>query len=279
MRDGRTSKNIPSEGMKMNTFFCYPEGRKKALTLSYDDGTIHDRRLVGIFNQYGLKASFHLNSARFGMPDIIVQEEVKALYRGHEVSCHGANHNIQLKGPRDMVISEIWKDREVLEELCGYPVCGMSYPNNSFDEDTIARLRAAGIRCSGTTESTGWFDWPRDFLRWNPSCHHSKMLELLPRFLDFPYVWDLALFFVWGHSYEFNNNNNWEIMEEFAEKVSGKDDVWYATNIEICRYINAIHNLTVSADGRTFCNFSSIPVWLSYDGKLYTVKSGATLNL
>ena len=37
-------------------------GKMKALTFSYDDGTLQDRRLVEIFNKYGLKATFNLNS-------------------------------------------------------------------------------------------------------------------------------------------------------------------------------------------------------------------------
>lgn len=29
----------------------FPEGKKAALTMSYDDGCIHDKRLVDIFNK------------------------------------------------------------------------------------------------------------------------------------------------------------------------------------------------------------------------------------
>ena len=36
----------------------YPGGKTKALTFSYDDGKIHDRRLVKLFNTHGLKATF-----------------------------------------------------------------------------------------------------------------------------------------------------------------------------------------------------------------------------
>ena len=36
---------------------CWPQGKKKALTLSYDDGNIADRRLVQIFNKKNLKAT------------------------------------------------------------------------------------------------------------------------------------------------------------------------------------------------------------------------------
>lgn len=36
-------------------FDRYPGGVMKALTLSYDDGVVHDRRLVEICNRYGLR--------------------------------------------------------------------------------------------------------------------------------------------------------------------------------------------------------------------------------
>ena len=37
-------------------------GKNKAVTFSYDDGTEHDIRLVEIFNRYGMKCTFNLNS-------------------------------------------------------------------------------------------------------------------------------------------------------------------------------------------------------------------------
>lgn len=247
--------------------------------MSYDDGVVQDRRLVDIFNKYGLKGSFHVNSARLGSPGMIAPEEVATLYQGHEVSCHGATHVSEAQAPRGIVMTEVWNDRLELERLCGYPVCGMSYPNNSYDPETIAQLRAAGIICSRTTESTGGFGIPQDFLRWNPTCHHTNVLQILPHFLNYPYSSGMPLFFVWGHSYEFDNNNNWKIMEEFAQRVSGKEDVWYATNIEICCYIKAIHNLVTSADGKTFTNYSSTTVWFRYSDKLYPITPEETVNI
>ena len=50
----------------MNAFriitMLFPEGKKKALTLSYDDGTVLDRRLVEIMNRCGVKGTFNLNA-------------------------------------------------------------------------------------------------------------------------------------------------------------------------------------------------------------------------
>jgi peptidoglycan-N-acetylglucosamine deacetylase len=63
----------------------YPEGRKKALTFSYDDGQIFDRKLVEIFNRYQVKATFHLNSAVLDHEGFITKKEVRTLYAGHEM--------------------------------------------------------------------------------------------------------------------------------------------------------------------------------------------------
>ena len=40
----------------------YPGGKEKALTFSYDDGVRHDLKLIDIFNRFGMKATFNLNS-------------------------------------------------------------------------------------------------------------------------------------------------------------------------------------------------------------------------
>lgn len=37
-------------------------GKKKAVTFSFDDGVTQDIRLIEIFNKYGLKGTFNLNS-------------------------------------------------------------------------------------------------------------------------------------------------------------------------------------------------------------------------
>lgn len=47
------------------TMMRFPGFRRKALTLSYDDGVVNDRRLIEIMNKYGLKGTFNLNSGLF----------------------------------------------------------------------------------------------------------------------------------------------------------------------------------------------------------------------
>ena len=42
-------------------------GKKKAVTFSFDDGVTQDIRLIEIFNKYGLKGTFNLNSGFLGL--------------------------------------------------------------------------------------------------------------------------------------------------------------------------------------------------------------------
>ena len=61
----------------MNRIYCcFPGGKHKALTMSYDDGRTQDRRLIEIFNQNGIKGTFHLNSGLFDRGDRILPEAV-----------------------------------------------------------------------------------------------------------------------------------------------------------------------------------------------------------
>ena len=246
----------------MSIQFLWPEGKTKALTLSYDDGVSQDERLIGIFNRFGLKSSFHMNSGLFGKcknhPPFDIPK-LRKLYAGHEISCHTVTHPTLTKIPETEVIREVFCDRMELEKLAGYPVVGMSYPVGDCDPRVIAILRAAGIACCRTVKATGNFAIPEDFLAWHPTCHHSQALEYADKFLNEYHV--MVLFMVWGHAFEFDEQNNWEMIEEFARTVSGRDDVWYATNIEICRYVAAVRALVGSADGTVFYNPSAVPVW------------------
>lgn len=258
--------------------FLYPEGKRNALTMSYDDGKEADYRLVEIFDKYGIRGSFHLNSGNLGKEGWVKAEDVRNLYANHEVSCHTVTHPFLERVSPGRIIDEVWEDRRNLERLCGYPVTGMSYPMGTYDSDIVRRLDALGIECNRTTVSTEKFNIPDNFLMWHPTCHHNnpKLMQLAEQFLNIKY--DLAIFFVWGHSYEFNSNDNWELIEEFCKKVSGREEIWYAANIEIVRYIKAMRGLVFDVDNGMVYNPSAQTVWFTCDGKLCKAYPGVVTN-
>ncbi len=262
-------------------FNLYPEGKTKALTMSYDDGVTADRRLVEIFNKHGIKGTFHLNSAYFGNPGRLEASEVAELYKGHEISCHTYTHPFPNTMPREALIDEILNDRKALEGIAGHPVIGMSYPFGEYNQSVIEQFRALGMVYSRTIRSTNGYGIPENFMQWHPTCHHKgDILGKLEYFKNPPRrVPNLMLFYIWGHSYEFDNDGNWELIEEFCEKASGMDDVYYATNIEIYEYIMALRSLVFGVNCEVVYNPSARTVWFTAGGKAVKVEPGQTLRL
>jgi hypothetical protein len=62
------------------------------------------------------------------------------------------------------------------------------------------------------------------------------------------------LFYIWGHSFEFDRNDNWQHLEDICGVLANKEDIWYATNIEIYEYVKAYDALVYSADGKRVYN-------------------------
>lgn len=257
----------------------FPGGCRRALTMSYDDGREFDRRLVEIFNRYGLKGTFHLNSDLLGTPGYVTRKEVPSLYGGHEIASHTASHVFLTQCPVPEQIDQIKRDKETLEELCGYPVGGMSWPYGDFDAQSIASAQSCGVEYSRTTQDSGKFSAPQDFMRWNPTTHHSGDLEgLWERFLD-DHREERKLFHIWGHSYEFEYRDGWNKIEEFCKKAGDTKGIWHATGIEVKRYLDALKSLVFSSNLKIIQNPSALEVWVSADGTPVRIRPGETVRL
>jgi len=262
-------------------FNLFPGGRDKALTMSYDDGQIFDIRLAEIFNKNGIKGTFHLNSGTLNTDGFITSGDVKKYLCGHEISVHTKTHPYLERIPVSLVASEIMEDKTALEALAGYPIRGMSYPFGTYSPQVVEHLRCLGMEYSRTTQATNKFMLPKDFLEWHPSAHHKMNISgLLKDFLaPKPFERYLRVMYIWGHSYEFDRENNWELIEDFCKEAGGRNDIWYATNIEIMDYANAVKNLKISADSSMLQNNSIVDVWLTIDGEPRCIKSGELLCL
>jgi ligand-binding SRPBCC domain-containing protein len=261
-------------------FDLFPEGKTKALTMSYDDGHIHDRRLVSIFNEYGIKGTFHLNSGCLGNSCCISEDEVEKLYQGHEVSAHTKTHPFLDSIPMEAVIEEVIEDRKKLEELVCYPIKGMSYPYGVYNQRIVHMLESLGIQYSRTVSAHHGFGVPENFLTWCPTCHHDdRLMELGQKFLDYENSGKLKLMYVWGHSFEFHRNNNWSLMEDFCKLVCGNKQIWFATNVEVMRYIKALRALEFSVDRHIVYNPTDINLWIKANDKPIEAKSGELTKL
>ena len=87
------------------------------------------------------------------------------------------------------------------------------------------------------------------------------------------------MFYLWGHSYEFDDHDNWNVIEELCEYVGGKDDIWYATNIEVYDYVKAYESLQTSFEKDIIYNPSNIDVWVRLNKEIVCIKAGETMHV
>lgn len=263
-----------------NIHLRFPKGLKKCVTLSYDDGKVYDRDLVEILNKYKIKATFCLNSKNLDKDTYVKSSEIKELYGGHEIACHTYSHPYIENMPIGQVILEILEDRKNLESICGYIVRGMSYPYGSYSDEIVSLLPSLGIEYSRIVGSSFNYDIPQDFYLWKATCHHNdNLLENAKRFLLPNHKDNLELLYVWGHSYEFYNDNNFNLIEEFCKMLYENPDIFFATNIEIADYIKASKNLKFSADFSMVYNPSNLDIYLDVGGKIVKAEKGKLLRL
>ena len=263
----------------------WPEGREKALTLSYDDAVTQDKRLIEIMNRNGIKGTFNLNSGFLGKPGRLIREshsvehnkiapeEIAEVYKGHEVAVHTVTHPNLVNLPDAQVLYEVLADRQKLEALVGYPVRGMAYPSGRVDQRVVDLMKGCGLVFARGVDTTKKFAIPPQdtWLNWQCSCHHWELEPMIDPFLNGK---GLMLLSVWGHAYEFDQRDDWEVIEDQLSRLGNREDIWYATNIEIFDYIAAYNNLDISVDGSSAYNRSSVSVWVDVKGRRVEIPAG-----
>ncbi len=278
----------------------YPGGKTKAVTFSYDDGVRHDIRLAETCDRYGIKCTFNINTAFIPAENgtgKLSQEEIQTylLDAGHEVAVHGHQHKAPGLCTSVEIIRDVLDCRLALEKRFGGIIRGMAYPDSGIRNTAVtpyATIRQCLVDLDIAYARTlggdnDGFALPEDWYAWMPTAHHAnpavlsmaeKFVAVEPTSLYTSAQWP-RLFYLWGHSYEFANNNNWDLLEQICQILGGKEDTWYATNIEICDYVQAYKRLQFRADGSQVYNPTLVKLWFAVDRQQYIVEPGQTLTL
>lgn len=214
-------------------------GKKKAITFSYDDGVTQDIRLIEIFNKYHLKATFNLNSELLGRDGYLIREDVRYIYEGHEIAVHTLTHPaLTLVEDDKEVLRQVEQDRINLSELAGYEVEGMAYPMGAFDDRIVRIIRDnTPIKYAREVAVTGSFEPYPDLYRYKGTLYHHKnwdsLFDMGQKFLNLE-AETPQVFYIWGHAYEFDiYPERWKQFEEFCRMISGREDIFYGTNKEV----------------------------------------------
>jgi len=199
---------------------------------------------------------------------------------GMEVAVHGYTHPFLEQLPVHICTREVLKDREALEKDYDCIVRGMAYPFGTTGDEVVEVLKQCGIVYSRTTVSTERFSIPTDWLRMPATCHHKnpRLMELARNFVENPANRAPLLFYVWGHSYEFEADNNWNVLEEFAQYIGDRGDIWYAANIEVYDYVKAYEQLQFSADGSKVYNPTAMTLYFEWNGVAYSISPAQRIS-
>lgn len=226
-------------------------GKRKAVTFSFDDGVTQDIRAIEILDKYGLKATFNLNTVNMGAVRAseyngrqinrskIAASDVKEIYKNHEIAGHTVTHRCLPTLTEEEIVSEVEDNRKALEELVGYEIRGMAYPCGGVNnDDRVAEIirKHTKMLYARTITSSHSFDLQKNLLRFDPTVYYSEgaiLFELAEKFLALK-TDEPQLFYIWGHTYEMDMGGSitWEAFERLCRLISGKADIFYGTNSE-----------------------------------------------
>ncbi len=227
---------------------------KKYFTLAFDDGVTQDAKIIEILKKYDAEHSitFYINTGLLGVESDLtslgvygvkhkrwnLDELCSGVYKGFDVGIHTLHHpglNLYDNNPAYQKL-QVEGDAINIENITGYQPVGMAYPGGDLNvTNTTAKniLENTSIRFARGTTSTGNFNLPTNFMRWQPTCHimDSNLFTYANWFLKTNAPKD-QLFYVWGHGYEFDQFSFYDEFEKLVKMMAEADDVVLVTNSE-----------------------------------------------
>ncbi len=200
---------------------------RKIFLLSFDDGTVYDKRFVDLLNKYNVKCTFNLNSGledfvwqyedRFPIRRQILKDTVEQ-YRGHEIASHTAHHHWLNTLTLPQLHREVEADCDALKTLFGLEEIGFGVPFSVCEEreNRIIRKYVRYIRLSEISDS---FALPADpyHIPIHGLYNDPDIREKIARFAENQLP--VSLFVLAGHSYEFEVLDHWDYMEELLQYI------------------------------------------------------------
>ena len=261
----------------------YPGGKRKAFNITYDDGIWQDVRFVELLNRYHLKGTFNLNSQlmaeEFAWTHPSGMEvrrmpfwRVKGLYEGHEVASHSLTHPYMHDLPEREIMRQLGEDRRNLESLFCREIKGFAVPF-SYYSDLIAKCAEnCGFEYARMSEFSGSYVPCTDWYCWKTGVYHIQpnLLPFVEGFLETEQ--ELAVCQIVGHSYDLDAKDLWYTMENICAEVSGREEIWACTNLELVRYLKAMTQCRVEGD--SVFNNSDRDLWFEIQGEVIRLAPG-----
>ena len=202
----------------------------KYFVLSFDDGTVHDKKFVELLNKYNIPCTFNLNSGledfvwQFEGNDVVRQHlaDTAAQYRGHEIASHSLTHPRLDQLPPPRLRREVEADCAALKAIFGVEELGFGVPFTVCTEREIRIIRKF-VRYIRLSEYAPSFGLPADpyHIPIHALYNDADVRQKIAAFAEN----DLtdSLFVLAGHSYELEFLDHWTYMEELLQYIKSFD--------------------------------------------------------
>ena len=228
---------------------------KKYFTLSFDDGTQQDLRMIEILKKYDVDCmSWNINTeglygakwdlTGLGLPGVdhqrFTKEELESgIYDGYDVLVHTRTHpSLKIYDSTPIkVVEEVQGNADDIAEITGISPVGMAWPggDTEYTDTTIdIILDKTDIRFARGTTPTYDYALPTQFMKWMPTCGISdgKLFDLAYDFVTME-AEDDCLFYVWGHSFELDAYDTYDQFETLVRMMKANEgDIVLVTNTE-----------------------------------------------
>ena len=198
----------------------------KYFLLSFDDGTVHDKRFVELLNRYEIPCTFNLNS---GLEDFVwefdghpvVRQRLAGTveqYRGHEIASHSRTHPRLEQLPPPRLREETEEDCNALKAIFGVGALGFGVPFTVCGEREINIIRRF-VRYIRLSEYSSSFALPEDpyHIPIHALYNDPDVREKIRMFAENELT--DSLFVLAGHSYELEFLNHWDYMNDLLQYI------------------------------------------------------------
>lgn len=232
----------------------------RIVTTSWDDADSSDRRVAELLQSRGLSGTFYAPITGHHRPASIGWRELTELRKaGFEVGAHSASHLVLSGCTPDQLTHEVEFCKKHLEHVLGEQVRMFAYPRGRYSWTTIRSVKRAGYIGARTTQMLAQglsfdpfrmpttihvyphslSDYVRNSLRaatiggaWRylPQLYQCESWVQLAKAL-FDLMWqEGGIWHLYGHSWEVDELNLWEDLEEILDYVSNHEGVEYLSN-------------------------------------------------
>ncbi len=203
----------------------------KFLVLSFDDGTIYDKKFIEILNKYNVSATLNLNSGlqnfvwyyqdKYEIKRLTLTDDIH-LYDNHEIASHTLTHPFLTELTEEELIKEVNEDISNLERIFNIKVVSFGTPFDRCSEREIEIIKKHTpikyFRVPILKEDDD-FSLPIDeyHVPINALYEDKDIYERIKKFANCEN--DNALFVIAGHSYDFEMQNHWEYIEDLIKYI------------------------------------------------------------